>query len=62
MSDENLRHIHQAYRENKRLGGFKRLFPTKNQFNGNFETYLTPNNEIQMQWFEAKCRESKEWC
>ena len=52
----------QAYREHIRRGGFKRIFPSKAHFNEKFLPKLTEKNQISVKWFEAKCKESIDWC
>lgn len=62
LSEQNLRHLHQAYREHKRRGGFKRLFPSVQHFNNSFTDEMTKNNRIAAKWFTEKCQKEDDWC
>lgn len=55
--------LSEAFREHQNLANFKRVFPNKNHFENeiNFEK-MTKNNQIQIKWFEGKCKEDKRWC
>jgi hypothetical protein len=62
LNEEDLQDFHEAYREHGKRGGFKRVFPTENYMNEDFIENLTARSIITAQWFEAKCRNDRDWC
>lgn len=63
VSEENLRHMHQSFREHIKRGGFKRIYPsTRNHVDKALIANLTAINRISLEWFKAKCEEDEEWC
>ena len=62
LDEDNLFHLHNAYREHQRRGDFKRVFPSENHFGDEFINQLSPNNQISAKWFREKCKKSKDWC
>ena len=62
IDSESVSEFHRAFREHKRIGGFKRIFPSRDHFNEEFINRLTRNNQISVKWFKEKCQENNEWC
>lgn len=60
LSSMDFLNLQRAHREHERRGGFKRIFPTKSSLH--HVSKMTPRNQIQMKWFDAKCQEDESWC
>jgi hypothetical protein len=62
LNDETLQDYNEAYQENSRRGGFKRVFPSKSFSGDEFLKSLTARSKKSVEWFEAKCQSDEKWC
>lgn len=56
---DQLQELHEAYREQTRCGGFKRVFPSKNHPKAE---KISAKSQFLSKWFEAKCKIDDKWC
>lgn len=55
--------MREAFREHTHETNFRRLFPKSKYFyDEKFFYKMTENNQISMEWFEAKCLDDDKWC
>lgn len=59
---DDLDGIYEAYRENGRRGGFKRIFPAEAFYDDEFIKTRNLKNQIALKWFKEKCKMNNEWC
>lgn len=62
LSEPDLQHLKQAYREHTRRGGFKRIFPSSAHFEDKFVAKMMTKTKMSSKWFKAKCQKDAEWC
>lgn len=62
LSEKNAHDLQRAFREHRRRGGFKRVYPTENHFSDDVLARMSKNNRIIAKWFKSKCQKSNEWC
>lgn len=67
LSKSEIAELHQAYREHIYRGDTKRIFPVRfndpeKTIEDEFFKSLSYKNQMMTKWFQAKCKENKDWC
>lgn len=62
MSPATIRDFHRAYREHRKRGEFRRIFPTSDYLQNQMMSQLSEKSRLSVKWLYAKCENDDDWC